>query len=417
MGLKSIKTFKKTLCVILAIVLLTVYSTVFSACNQNDAPPLKGIPLANQTQAEYSDKTKEFATETIKELLTNVYKLSVNNNISKNTLSLLSTHASEISKITESQGLTENAYNLVFENISDNSVDFAKAFANLYSNKPEPKDVKNLRKFLGLLSSSFSTDSTATIIYHVSDYYYGYLYEKNLKEYQQYGWQYKLDDAEKARENQKTLTQEVTLSNFIPAVKLAFFVGELVLGGAESSSAIDNLTPSEVTLMLKTPDFSTINTSVKGWKLIVSITSKLFLTSAYSSQLFKKFTDSHDLDLVASKLNDVISFMSKIQSKLTQTHAEFLTSGEKNLFIKECFKVFDNQDWQDFENLTAFNFDTDYYNSYAIEYYGVKYTEFYNKIKKIDVITLKNSLDGDFINSLKNYFAGIFPAMFYGVEL
>ncbi|MBR1983767.1 MAG: hypothetical protein IKA12_03670 [Clostridia bacterium] len=413
-----IKNFKKTLCVIFAILVLTVSSTVFLGCNNNSNPPHKGIPLENQNVAPYSNQTKTYATETIKQLLIDIYKASINSNVSANTLNLLSAHANEISKITENQGLTEKAYTSVFENIENNSQNYASAFSSVQSGTTSAQDITNLRKFLGLLSSSFSIDATATIIYNFSDYYYGYLYEKNLKEYQDYGWKYKLDDAEKALADRKTLTEEITLSNFIPTIKLAYFLGELVLGGAESTSAIKNLTTSEIALMLKTPDFSSINMSVKGWKLVLSMITKFSISDVYLSQLIEKFSANGDLNLVANKMNDFISLFNKTQKKFSENHANYLRQGEKDLFIREIFVNFTNDDWSSFESLTALNFDTAYYNGFATEYYGVKYTNYYATIIKTDVTTLKNSVDGDdFIKTLKNYFAGIFPALFYGVEL
>ena len=414
-----IKSFKKTLCVILSTLLLTVSCTVFLGCNNTQNPPYKGLPLENQTEiTPYSQQTKTFATETIKELLINIYKSTVNNNVSANTLNLLSTHANEISKITENQSVTEKTYKAVFENISINSENYARAIANVRANKPESQDVADLRKLLGLLSSSFGADVTATIIYQICDYYYGYLYEKNLKEYQDYGWQYKLDDAQKALADRKTLTEDITLTNFIPSVKLAFFFGEIVMGGAESSSAIENLTASEIALMLKTPDFSNINMSVNGWKLVLTFTSKLFLDNVYKTQLFKRFTSNGDLDNIASKMNDFIALFTTIQSRITETHANYLRQGNTNGFIAETFKTFTNEDWLAFESLTAFNFDTDYYNDYAIQFYGTKYVTYYNSITKVNVNTLMGSVDSqNFTKLLKNYFAGIFPACLYGVEL
>ena len=412
-----IKVIKKTLCVIFA-VLFTVSFAVFFGCNSQDNPPYIGIPQTTEQNITYLEQTKANVEDTVNQFLTAIYKACVSSNVSENSKNIIVKHAKEVAEILLNQNLSQKTVDNLIQSISSKTETYATAFYGVQSGNATSQDVANLKEILGLLSSYMGIDATASVIYHVCDYYYEYLYQKYLEEYKIYGWQYKLDDAEKVLSDKETLTQDITLANFVPTVKLLFFIGEMVLGSSQSNSAIKSLTDAEILLLLKTPDFSDIDMSIEGWKLILSITSKLFVKGSYHAQLYKKVELNGDLDLIADKMEGVIEIICLVQSKFNIKHAEYLVNNQTNLFVKECFNCFTDNDWIAFSNLTDFNFDNAYYNNFAIEYYGSKYTESYNSLEFTDINVLKNSLNtGDFNGTLLNYFAGIFPAGFYGVEL
>lgn len=390
-----------------------------SACATNKKTVQNGIEVLPAESVNYSNDDKQLALETLTELFTKVYKKFVSNPKPEK-LAVLQEHASQIKSVIEKENLSKNDYRAVFLSLKDNSDAYADAIAAI-NNGGGIKDTQTLKSALSLLSSIIGVDKCASIFYESAIYYYDATHKKLLAEYEKYGYGYKLEEANAALSDKQILQNGITKQNFIPVVKLAFLLSELFLGGAFDSPLLESFSENEILILLKTPNFTTLNISTDGWQLLIKLFSKLFALSSLQNSVFLKASTNGDLAQIAGKLNDAVKLFCATQERFNEQSVSVVIGGNTEQIIKHCFSNFDGLSWTLFEKITTLNLNNEEYNQEGVSWHGAAYTDYLSTLPTVTLNDLKaaaNSDDGEqFTYLLKNYFAGICPAFFYGASV
>jgi hypothetical protein len=144
--------------------------------------------------------------------------------------------------------------------------------------------------------------------------------------------------------------------------------------------------------------------------------SKLFTLSSLQNSVFLKAETNGDLAQIAYKLNGAVKLFCATQERFNKQSVSIITSGNTEEIIKHCFSNFDELSWALFEDITTLNLNNEEYNQEGVSWHGKAYADYLSTLPAVTLIDLKAAANNgeQFIDLLKNYFAGICPAFFYG---
>lgn len=409
-GIKAKQTTKSILLFILCI----ICAVTFCACSPQKQTVQNGIVITDN-DAKYSNTTRAFALDSLNIFLQKVYSKAVTSSLTENILSTLNEHAKNVEEITAKQGLSENTYLTFYQKLKDNADSYANAFASVKNGSSEQNQTSAIRNIVTDLTSLIGVFATAKIAYETCVYYYGYKHQKLSLDYEKYKFPHLKADAEKALLDKQTLEQEITEKNFIPTVKLAFFCSELFFGKSSENSLLDSFTTQEILLLVKNPDFSSINITAKGWELIISLFAKIYPLSPIQSEIFNATTNNGDLSIISKNAQSAVQLICLIQQNFNAEKVQAFKDGNTKQVINLCFKDFNETEWELFKRVTDLNLKNTEYNELCLEYYGEKYTDYLQSTTSCSFESLKTSVDSDnFLTLLGGYIKSICPAIFYG---
>jgi hypothetical protein len=253
------------------------------------------------------------------------------------------------------------------------------------------------------------------VLYDLSLFHYDFKENKYRADYNKYGFQYLLDDANLMAENKRILSQVVGKNNYVPATKLLYFLGELFLGGAKSG-VLSSFSASEIALLICSPNFSNIQTTAEGWFFLLGRIEQFIPSASFERKLFSLAMDNGDLFNLAEKMQTLLSLINSIQSKVDDYQCEKLKSGDRFSFVSMAMQKFSDEDWLLFENVMALQLENQEYSQLATQQFGQEYLEFLENATIYSLQQLKSAVGSEqFSSVLKGYLVGVFPALYYGV--
>lgn len=409
------KRKNKFMHVILIFALCIILPTQLLACHHSKPTVQTGIevlpkPTISQT---YSDDARAFALNATTNLLTEIYRLKTPS-LSQKMKDEINAHSTAVEKIFASQNLSESAFISIFENIEENCSQYANAFSSLSSKENSPTTKDTLKRAISFFSSTIGIEQFASITFDVCLYCYDFSYQESMDRYDKYGFAYLLEDAEQALSDKNTLQNEISKSNFIPATKLMLFISQLFAGGAFDSPLIESFSTAEILVLIKAPNFSSLNVSASGWQLLFRLFSALFPLSSSQSSIFSMAEKNGDLLKFSQKANLVIELITTVQNNLNEQSVSILLGADAYQFTAHCFSCFDDETWSLFESATDLELNNEDYNAQMQSLYGNAYADYLNNLPSVSLQDLKTAQEQDFGSLLINYFAGICPAFFYG---
>lgn len=407
---KLFKNLKKSVSTIMAVVAVTL----LSSCGGGDRVVQNGISIGNEALPDYSAQTVARSVGVVEDCLTAFYELQTSTGLTSAMKTTISQYSNAVVTAMAKGYVSEEEFEGFFAYLEDN-LDVVNAFDNLRKGIGDSEDETKLKALCRQFTSTFGVEATGNVLYDLSIFYFDYNYETALRRYEQYGFNYLLKEAEEFAEKKNILETEVEKGNFIQLTKSAFFISELMLGGALNSTFASTFTSAELCVMLKQQGFSEISLNANGWSLVLEYL-KILLPKDYGEDIFVLAKDSGDLLRVADVMNTAVKLLSAIQENLTPAHTEHLINYDADAFAYAVVSGFNDEEWAMLEGLeVALTGD---YNAIALEYYGDDYLGFKSSLEGITISGLKQAADKEgFANLLYGYLKGLYPAFFYGVIL
>lgn len=412
---KKITALKKILYVSFVLALCFIFIAPLSACKKTASVVKEGITIEPNTAEEYSKTLTDYAYSTVYGFMEQYYKVTVAEKVPDKTKSDFSAYATEIQQVTAKQNLTKNQYYTLFETLNNNLQNCVSALSKISKGTQSSQDLLSLKGVFTKLTAIVGADVMGAVLYDLSLFYYGFNENKYRADYDKYGFQYLLDDANLMAENKRILSQVVGKNNYVPATKLLYFLGGLFLGGAKND-ALSSFSASEIALLTSSPDFSNIQTTAEGWNFLLERAGQFIPSTSFESKLFNLANENGDLFKLAEKMQVLLSLISSIQSNVDDYQCEKLKNGDRFSFISIAMQKFSDKDWLSFENVMALQLKNEEYSQIATQQFGQEYLEFLDNTAIYSLQQLKSAVGSEqFSSVLKGYLAGIFPALYYGV--
>ena len=266
----------------------------------------------------------------------------------------------------------------------------------------------------GKLASAAGFEGTGRLTYNLALCYYDELYKRDMARFEEYGYSYLKERAEKTAAEKQDIISCVGEENFAKAVRTACALGKLADGGLFQGFA-GSLTDSEVVTLVRAQTIFSLSLPERGWRALLSLYSRL-ADGTFAGTLAAEAEESGDTDALAQKMDLFMRLADRVRQGFTKEHAALLKEGDAAALVAEIFFAFDEQMWQMFEELTDESPKGDY--SFAMqEQFGSSFTEYSNGASAHSFTELKaaaKEADSDnFIKILEGYVAGKCPAAAY----
>lgn len=372
----------------------------------------KGGISIDDDKEPYSKETEAYATEVILGLLEYyVQKRGADAFFNEEKRTEV---AKKLQEITAKELIAEEKY-LSFISLLDNSgkaiVDEMLALDSLGTD--------NTKKLYLEISEELGSDYIGTILYNIALWSYDYKYDKAMADYEEYGYSYKLEDAQRARDDQKVLSDEVGKERFIAVINSAISIPEILFEGALDSEKMDSFSNEEILDLIERIELDSLNMSDSAWTLMLSyfVPSSNSTSAPYIDQIFYTMQKEGDLSELASIMNDYISLIQFAQDNLDSEDVDLLREGKRKELLQRAFAKFGDAEWTKFEKVTSISVESSTYELVAKRKFGNDFTVYAGAIEPITITELRDSVGAEgFLEYLERYIAGISPAFSYGIN-
>ena len=397
-----------------ALIFICLFSLFGCAIGDAEVPPAySGIHITPDRPISdtktYSEETESYARRVIAEILSHyATEASVEAFFGS---AKQSQAAEKIQKITAENLIAEEKYISFIAAIENSGAEVIDEILDGGTAKSKELYLK--------LSKDFGIDYLSRTLYKLLIWVYEYSYDKSMAEYEQYGYSYKLDDANKALADKATLITDIGEEKFVLVAKSALILPELLFGGASQSEMMDSFTDEEILIFLSYTDFSSLNMSDSGWSLVLSLFAPKSNTkdTPYVQKLLYTMNNEGDTANVAAIMNDFMSLFSFVQKSLGTNDVHLLRNGARDEVLNLAFGKFGKNEWDLFESITTIKISSSKYESQARRVFGDDFTSYKNTVKTNTLAELRDSVGTDnFYKTLEGYIAGITPAFSYGMN-
>lgn len=384
---------------------LTVFSLFSCRIEENDGH--NGIIIS--PEAEYSEETLTRAEKAIYTLLEHYAKRTATAELPPATLERIARVSGELARAIAEVPLSEELFLKLLDTFDVYGVD---ALNEMLDGTAEGENLKAL--YLEICSVA-GQDYVGRSLYRIMTYALDYQYQKRISEYEKYGFQYLLDEANIISEDKEILTLEVGEENFVSFVRGAVSVSGLWLGGGFDTAEGANFTDEEILTFVSKIDLS-LELSDRGWSVLLSRLSPL-ISMGDKKPFVDAALENGDVEKLASVMNSFTRLLSSVQSSLGVEEVRMLRAGERDELLSRVFGIFGDEEWALFESVTSIEVASEEYEHLCTEKYGVDFLEYKNSLNTVTLEELRRSVGGEkFYESLESYIGSISPALSYGMK-
>ena len=386
------------------LVLLASLALVLFSCSE-DKIVQNGIEIS-EGASSYSPETKARAQDVIFSLLKGYLEKTTAVSLPQATLDSLSAHAERVRVITEGQPMTEQQY---CEMLSLLEKEGERVIDELVSGEASEATLSLYRE----LSLLVSPDYVGKTLYHTVDYIYEYKYEENMRDYEQYGYEFLLIDAMALQRERQILQKDIGESSFSSATRAFYFVAALAKGGVHEQEVLSGFSDEEILLLVKSIRFSLGEITPEGWELLLSHLPATD-NGSYASRLLAKAKENGDVGKLSSVMGEMLALLASCRESLDTADVEHIRGMDAAALLKNAFEELDQEDWQRLERITTVPLVSADYEAVAAEYFGEDFTAYAAEITPATIEELRQSVGTeDFSKTLEEYIAGISPALSY----
>ena len=267
------------------------------------------------------------------------------------------------------------------------------------------------------LSELVGSDVIGEAIYEVLLYSYEYRYEKNMKRYETYGYEYLLMEANQLLLEKGILEDDVGADNFTVLMKLVLMAAELVSGGALDEGRMAGFSNEELLLFIQHVKVSDISLGGAGWELILTLLAPDTAPSAdaaFSQHLLFVMGEAGDLGRLAASVAVIMPILSTAQMSLTAEDVSAMREGRGGDALVAALSRLSEDEWQRLDGALGADFDKDALYSAAYSYYGEDFATYAAGVTVYTLDELLAVLNTEtFYEGLEGYIAGISPALSY----
>ena len=263
------------------------------------------------------------------------------------------------------------------------------------------------------LSAELGADYVGSAIYQLLSLHYQLRYEKNMAEYDKYGYNYLLLDATTMLENSRILSEEIGRESFSRFVINALAVGELFFGEGLKDN-YDSFSDSELLLFINSLRFDFEITAV-GYEFLVYNVIGYF--GPVGDKIVATARKNGDSLRLAEEMDDLMLLICELQSVLVAEDMAYIREDNGSMAFSLAFSRLSDSGWQRFRKICEASQHTDEYDAIMINYYGAKYINHSTGITPVSFEELVSMAGGEeFYEGFLGYLGGICPAFTFGIK-
>ena len=370
-----------------------------------------GIEISDE-KPNFSAETEMKSKEVFYSILEGVYIESGVLSVPPKKVEELRALSEDIWNITAGYPVSEARYNKIIADVEKNR----DSFILLFSKKSLGVDV--FRTVYHSLTAG-GPDYTGYAFYNLLLFSMDYKYEKQMERYEKYGYLYLLEEAEEFNGQRSLLKSEIGLDNFSLAARIFIMGAELFFGGAFDGGAAEGFSSREVLTIIKRIDVDALDVSAEGYKFLLSlfVGDEPDADSGVADRILYSAEENGDLDKLSSVCGDFVKLLSLVQGKLTDADAEYLKNSRSVELIRSALSKFGDEEWAIFDRIFTIELNYSHYESIFLDIYGEDFEAYRNGVdRSVSLSELKASVgEGDFLNKMEGYFAGISPVLTYRI--
>lgn len=342
-------------------------------------------------------------------LLEYYYKTTTVPNLPESTVSEIRKISHDLRLEVEKTPMSDMTYRAVLDLLESEG---SGAIDELVARDRGEGDIDGVRSFYVELLSLLGANGFGSIAYDVSLYFLSYQYEKNMRNYEKYGYAYLLADAERLSGEHRILSENIGKESFGVFLSSSFALAEIF--GSGGPAGADAFSDGELLLFIQNVDLS-LSLDDESWELLLSRFSGLF-ADGISAEMLELMNDNGDISSVSAAMNDLLSLLSFVQGGLVSEDMLLVREGEIEALICRIFERFGDGQWQLFSDLTSVGLTTSDYERLLEKKYGSDYLDHAESVKPVSLDELRSLVGNEkFYESLKDYIGGISPAFSYGM--
>lgn len=337
-------------------------------------------------------------------MLRDYYISIVGEKVNENRLAELRALASRIRLAIEKTAVSPKGYS--------DLLDIVEAHRESIISAISEEDFSSLRGVYMDISSVLGSGYVSSVCFDLLLLYYEESYNKNMRNYEKYGYTYLLLDAEAARADGETLGDEIGRESFMLFAQDLIALAQLLTGEGTDFNAFSD---SEMLLFIQNMEFS-VNASAEGYEYLLF---RLVPMIAYDrlGEVFNIAMENGDSALVSLRGNDILALISSMQDKLTPDDMIYLREGRLEMLTSLLFSRLSDEEWQTFDAICHCMKSVSDYEEYMVMTYGEEYVSYSEHIDPISLDRLREAAGGEnFYLEIERYLGGISPAFSYGIR-
>lgn len=396
---------------VLLVLLVSAMLFSFAAC-EGELPADKHA-IKIEEDSPYSEETLLYAEETILSLIRYAYSNAILNNISDKVGARLASYAHRLCDITAADPVSEKQYCRAIDMLAHSGEGVIDELISLRNGESE--GYEKTRKLYLDLSAVFGADNVAAMLYDTCILIYDVCYERTVEKFETYQYPWYKDEAEALAAEKSDFAESIGKEDFSALVRCGTAIAELLsLDADEIAGAFSD---AEFLEMIRHLELSEIRIDEKGWKILLSH-SLAAKSSSYYDRLSAVFEESGDIDRVAAAMDQALGLIVGMIERCEPEDIALLRAGKSGEFLVSAFSRFERADWESFRSVSSVSLSNGKYSELALEEYGEDFSEYLAGIRQIEFDELRASVGSeDFYQFLRDYLAGICPAISYEVRV
>lgn len=411
---RIVKGIKQGICALLC----ACFTLPLFGCEKKPPVVQTGVVVTPTLSQPYSLQTEEYAQRVIYRVLKRFFQKTVMENLPDATIEKLRTQAENIQKITANAPISEGNYLSCMQVLESNAESYTDALARVEKGETLEGDIQIFKQAYAELASKMGAETLGAVTYRLCLYRYDYEYETSMQRYEKYGYTYLKVEAEAFAKEKAILQEEVGERNFTSVMQTLCLFSDLFVGGAFEQGQLASFSDQEILALLQAPNLSSIQMNESGWELLLSYLNAFFASTSYEGKLFAKAVENGDCKVLAAQMDNVFKFLSAVQENLTVEQAAWIRQKERELVVSSIFGGLSESEWALFEQITSMQLKKEEYQTIAEKVYGEAFEVYVSSLTNVSLDEVKAVAGTEnFFQILKNYLAGICPAISYRFTL
>ena len=401
---------------VLAFLLLISVLISASGCRRSVSPPKEGLVIKENINEPISNEVGERVKSTVSMLITLYLEGTVTGTLPQTTLSEVEKVSEDIYGALLRYNLSENTLDSLCTALNDVGT---YAVSDIVAIKTGDGDgsFEGIKALYLELSELVGSDLVGRLAYGITLYSYEYRYEKKIRHYNTYGYEYLLAEANAILEDKNILEGSIGEGSFVSVVKLGFMMSELLLGGALENGRLSAFSDEELLTIVTHVNASSLDIESPGWELLISMLapdSAPQAEASYALHLLHTARAYNDISSFSAAMVEFTGLISFIQRTMTASDIALMRSEGIGACLSGIFARFGEEEWAMLARVGELSLNGEYYET-ACRYYGDDFAVYASAITPCTLAELRYAVEAeDFTEYLERYIAGISPAFTYG---